>query len=114
MSEDCLYLNVWTPAKSANEKLPVLVYFYGGGAVAGDGSEPRYDGQSMAEHGIVAGYCELSFGCIWILTLPELTSESPYHGSGDYAYLDQNAALKWVQKNIAAFGGDPSRVTIGR
>jgi para-nitrobenzyl esterase len=113
MSEDCLYLNVWTPAKSANEKLPVLVYFYGGGAVAGDGSEPRYDGQSMAEHGIVAITVNYRLGVFGFLTLPELTAESPYHGSGDYAYLDQNAALKWVQKNIAAFGGDPSRVTIG-
>jgi len=112
MSEDCLYLNVWTPAKSANEKLPVLVYFYGGGAVAGDGSEPRYDGESMATKGIVAITVNYRLGVFGFLATPELTKESPYHGSGDYAYLDQNAALKWVQKNIAAFGGDPSRVTI--
>jgi len=112
MSEDCLYLNVWTPAKSANEKLPVLVYFYGGGSVAGDGSEPRYDGESMATKGIVAITVNYRLGVFGFLALPELSGESPYHGSGDYAYLDQNAALKWVQKNIAAFGGDPARVTI--
>ncbi len=113
MSEDCLYLNVWTPAKTANARLPVLVYFYGGGAVAGDGSEPRYDGESMARKGIVAVTVNYRLGVFGFLALPELTKESPYHGSGDYAYLDQNAALKWVQKNIAYFGGDPARVTIG-
>jgi para-nitrobenzyl esterase len=112
MSEDCLYLNVWTPAKSGNEKLPVLVYFYGGGAVAGDGSEPRYDGENMAQRGIVSVTMNYRLGVFGFLSLPELTSESPYHGSGDYAYLDQNAALKWVKDNIAAFGGDPNRVTI--
>lgn len=112
MSEDCLYLNVWTPAKAAGAKLPVLVYFYGGGSVAGDGSEPRYDGESMATKGIVAVTVNYRLGVFGFLAHPELSKETSYHGSGDYAYLDQNAALQWVQKNIAAFGGDPARVTI--
>lgn len=112
MSEDCLYLNVWTPAKTGKEKLPVLVYFYGGGAVAGDGSEPRYDGESMARRGIVSLTVNYRLGVFGFLSHPGLTRESTYHGSGNYGYLDQNAALAWVQKNIAAFGGDPDRVTI--
>ena len=112
MSEDCLYLNVWTPAKSANDRLPVLVYFYGGGFVAGDGSEPRYDGESMARKGIVALTVNYRLGVFGFLAHPELTKEAPYHGSGNYGLLDQAAALQWVKKNIAAFGGDPRRVTI--
>ncbi|AUD00761.1 carboxylesterase/lipase family protein [Spirosoma pollinicola] len=112
MSEDCLYLNVWTPAKSANEKLPVLVYFYGGGFMAGDGSEGRYDGESMARKGIVALTVNYRLGVFGFMAHPELTKESPHHSSGNYAYLDMAAALRWVQQNIAAFGGDPKRVTI--
>lgn len=112
MNEDCLYLNVWTPAKSGKERLPVLVYFYGGGFVAGDGSEARYDGESMAQKGIVALTVNYRLGVFGFLSHPELTEESPHHASGNYGLLDQTAALKWVQQNIAAFGGDPSRVTI--
>jgi para-nitrobenzyl esterase len=112
VSEDCLYLNVWTPAKSASEKLPVLVYFFGGGFVAGDGSEGRYEGASMAAKGIVAVTVNYRLGVFGFFTHPELTKESPHHASGNYALLDQNAALQWVQKNIAAFGGDPRKVTI--
>ena len=112
MSEDCLYLNVWTPAKSGSERLPVLVYFYGGGFVAGDGSEPRYDGDSMARRGIVTLTVNYRLGVFGFLAHPELTKESPHHASGNYALLDQHAALQWVQKNILAFGGDPKRVTI--
>ncbi len=112
MSEDCLYLNVWTPARSAKEKLPVLVYFYGGGFVAGDGSESRYDGESMAAKGIVAVTVNYRLGVFGFLAHPELTQESPHHASGNYGLLDQNAALQWVIKNIAAFGGDPKKVTI--
>src|SRR5579872_2985175 len=107
VSEDCLYLNVWTPAKSARERLPVLVYFFGGGFMAGDGSEPRYDGESMATMGIVALTVNYRLGVFGFMAHPELTKESPHHASGDYALLDQNAALRWVQANIAAFGGDP-------
>ena len=112
MSEDCLYLNVWTPAKSAGEQLPVLVYFFGGGFVAGDGSEPRYDGESMARRGIVSLTVNYRLGVFGFMAHPELTRESSHHASGNYALLDQHAALKWVQANIAAFGGDPTRVTI--
>ncbi len=112
MSEDCLYLNVWTPAKSERERLPVLVYFFGGGFQAGDGSEPRYDGESMAAKGIVALTVNYRLGVFGFFSHPELTRESPHQASGNYAFLDQNAALAWVQQNIAAFGGDPKRVTI--
>lgn len=112
MSEDCLYLNVWTPAKSDQERLPVLVYFYGGGNMAGDGSEPRYDGESMACKGIVTVTVNYRLTVFGFLAHPELTQESPHHASGNYGYLDQAAALRWVQQNIAAFGGDPDRVTI--
>ena len=112
MSEDCLYLNVWTPAKSGKERLPVLVYFYGGGFVAGDGSEPRYDGESMATKGIVVVTMNYRLGVFGFFAHPELTKESPHRASGNYALLDQAAALRWVQQNIAAFGGDPKRVTI--
>ena len=112
MSEDCLYLNVWTLATSGSEKLPVMVYFFGGGFMAGDGSEPRYDGESMATKGIVAVTVNYRLGVFGFLAHPELTKESPHHVSGNYALLDQNAALHWVHQNIAAFGGDPGRVTI--
>ncbi len=112
MSEDCLYLNVWTPAKSSKEKLPVLVYFFGGGYVAGDGSESRYDGESMAAKGIVAVTVNYRLGVFGFMAHPELSAESPHHASGNYGLLDQNAGLRWVQQNIAAFGGDPARVTI--
>ena len=112
VSEDCLYLNVWTPSKTGKEQLPVLVYFYGGGFVAGDGSEPRYDGESMARRGIVAVTVNYRLGVFGFLAHPELTKESPHHASGNYGLLDQSAALRWVQQNIAAFGGDPTQVTI--
>ncbi len=112
MSEDCLYLNVWTPAKSPAEKLPVLVYFYGGGFMSGDGSEFRYDGESMARKGIVTLTVNYRLGVFGFLAHPTLSKESPYHGSGNYGLLDQQAALRWVRENIAAFGGDPEKVTI--
>jgi para-nitrobenzyl esterase len=112
MSEDCLYLNVWTPAKTANEKLPVLVYFYGGGFRAGDGSETRYDGESMARKGIVTITVNYRLGIFGFFAHPELSKETAYHGSGNYGLLDQLAALRWVNKNISAFGGDPKHVTI--
>src|SRR5206468_5553121 len=105
-------LNVWTPAKSPSERLPVLVYFYGGGFVAGDGSEPRYDGESMAQNGIVTLTVNYRLNVFGFLAHPELTQESPHHASGNYGYLDQAAALSGVRQNIAAFGGDPERVTI--
>lgn len=112
ISEDCLYLNVWTPAKRNTKGLPVLVYFYGGGFVVGDGSEPRYDGASMAKKGIVVVTVNYRLNIFGFLAHPDLSAESPYKASGNYGLLDQNAALKWVNKNIAAFGGDPNKVTI--
>lgn len=112
MSEDCLYLNVWTPAKTGKEKLPVLVYIFGGGFQNGDGSEPRYDGGNMARKGMVAVSLNYRTNVFGFLAHPELTKESPHKASGNYGLLDQVAALQWVQKNIAAFGGDPARVTI--
>ncbi|PWK18132.1 para-nitrobenzyl esterase [Arcicella aurantiaca] len=112
VSEDCLYLNVWTPTKRNTKDLPVLVYFYGGGNVAGDGSEPRYDGESMSKKGIVVVTCNYRLNIFGNFAHPELSAETSYKGSGNYGYFDQIAALKWVQKNIAQFGGDPKKVTI--
>lgn len=112
VSEDCLYLNVWTPASSSSEKLPVLVYFYGGGFRAGDGSEFRYDGESIARTGVVAITVNYRLAVFGFFAHPALTKESPHHASGNYGLLDQAAALVWVQQNIAAFGGDPKRITI--
>ena len=112
MSEDCLYLNVWTPAKSDQEKLPVLVYIFGGGFQNGDGSEPRYDGENMARKGMVAVSVNYRTNIFGFFVHPELTKESPHHAAGNYGLLDQVAALRWVQKNIAAFGGDSKRVTV--
>src|SRR5262249_56247806 len=110
--EDCIYWNVWTPAKSGFEKLPVLVYFFGGGFVAGDGSEGRYDGESMAKKGIVAITVNYRLGAFGFFAHPELTKESPQRASGNYGLFDQHAALEWARQNIEAFGGDPKRVTI--
>jgi para-nitrobenzyl esterase len=112
LSEDCLYLNVWTPAKQNDKDLPVLVYFYGGGNVAGDASEYRYDGESMAKKGIVVVTTNYRLNIFGNLAHPELTAEAPYKASGNYGQLDQNMALQWVQDNISAFGGDPRKVTI--
>ena len=112
VGEDCLYLNVWTPTTSDKELLPVLVYFYGGGFIAGDGSEPRYDGESMARRGIVAVTVNYRLNVFGFFAHPELTQESPHRASGNYGLLDQAAALRWVHENIAAFGGDPARITI--
>ena len=112
VSEDCLYLNIWTPAKRNTKDLPVLVYFYGGGNVAGDASEYRYDGESMARKGMVVVTTNYRLNIFGFLSHPELSAEAPYKASGNYGVLDQHAALKWVNKNIAAFGGDPGKVTI--
>jgi para-nitrobenzyl esterase len=113
MSEDCLYLNVWTPADAVpGARLPVLFYIHGGGWVAGDGSEPRYDGESMAARGIVVVTLSHRLGIFGFFSHPELTAESPQHASGNYGHLDQVASLQWVRDNIASFGGDPEQVTI--
>ena len=112
VSEDCLYLNIWTPTTRNMKNLPVLVYFYGGGNVAGDASEYRYDGESMAKKGMVVVTTNYRLNVFGNLAHPELSMESPYKASGNYGQLDQNMALQWVQKNIKVFGGDPKKVTI--
>lgn len=112
LSEDCLYLNIWTPATRNSKDLPVLLYYFGGGNVAGDGSEPRYDGESMAKKGIVVITCNYRLNIFGFMAHPELSAESPYKASGNYGLLDQSAALKWVYDNIAAFGGNPKKITI--
>ncbi|GAB3234643.1 carboxylesterase family protein [Algoriphagus aestuariicola] len=112
VSEDCLTLNVWTPAKRSSKDLPVLVYFYGGGFVAGDASEPRYNGESMAKKGIVVVTVNYRLGVFGFLAHPELSAEASYKASGNYGLLDQSLALQWVKDNIAAFGGNPNQVTI--
>ncbi|MFP5206202.1 MAG: carboxylesterase family protein [Acidobacteriota bacterium] len=112
MSEDCLYLNVWTPAKSARARIPVLVWIYGGGFNAGATSIPTYSGEVLARKGVVLVSVAYRVGILGFLAHPELSAESPDHGSGNYGLLDMIAALQWIKRNIAAFGGDPSKVTI--
>jgi para-nitrobenzyl esterase len=112
LGEDCLYLNIWTPAKSPSEKLPVLIYFYGGGYQAGDGSEPRYDGEAIARKGVVTVTANYRLGIFGFFAHPELTKESSKHASGNYGLLDQSAAIRWIYDNVAAFGGDPRKITI--
>ncbi|MEG3163998.1 carboxylesterase family protein [Sphingomonas sp. PB2P19] len=112
-SEDCLTLNVWMPAGTPRgAKLPVLFYIHGGGAIAGDGSEKRYDGASMARRGMVVVTINYRLGVFGFLATPELAAESPQHAAGNYGLLDQAAALDWVRRNVETFGGDPGRITI--
>jgi para-nitrobenzyl esterase len=111
-SEDCLYLNVWTPASSAQAHLPVMVWIYGGGFGAGSASEPRQDGENLAKKGVVVVSFNYRLGIFGFFPHPELTKESPHQAAGNYGLLDQVAALEWVHKNIGAFGGDPDKVTI--
>jgi para-nitrobenzyl esterase len=112
MSEDCLYLNVWTPASRNDKNLPVLVYFYGGGFSAGDGSEPRYNGEAMAQQGVVVVTVNYRLNLFGFLAHPDLSAETAHKGSGNYGLMDQYASLQWVKENIEAFGGDPNKVTI--
>jgi para-nitrobenzyl esterase len=112
VSEDCLYLNLWTPARTANEHLPVIVWIYGGGYINGSASMPLYWGDRLAQKGVVVVTIAYRLGPLGFLALPELSRESPHHTSGNYGLMDQIAALDWIQRNIAAFGGDPKCVTI--
>ena len=112
MGEDCLYLNVWMTARNAKAKQPVLVMFHGGGFAAGSASEPRTDGEWFARRGIVVVEPNYRLAVFGFLAHPELTKESSGRGSGNYGMLDQAAALEWVRRNVAAFGGDPGNVTI--
>jgi len=111
-SEDCLYLNVWTGAKSASEKRPVMVFVYGGGFTGGSGSLPGYDGEALAKKGAVVVTFNYRLGAFGFFAHPELTKESDRRASGNQGLMDQIAALQWVQRNIAGFGGDPKKVTV--
>jgi para-nitrobenzyl esterase len=111
-SEDCLYLNVWTTAESADERRPVMVWLYGGGFFGGAGSEPRYAGDGLARKGAVVVTLNYRLGALGFLAHPELSAEAQPHASGNYGMHDAIAALDWVQRNIAAFGGDPGNVTV--
>src|SRR5258708_2567215 len=112
MSEDWLYLNVWTPAKTSDAKLPVMVWIYGGGFVAGATSEQRQDGSALAQQGVVVVSMNYRLGIFGFFVHPELAKESGRNAAGNYGLLDQLAALQWVHDNVAAFGGDPANVTI--
>src|SRR6188474_3415681 len=111
-SEDCLYLNVWTTAESASERRPVMVWLYGGGFSGGAGSEPRYAGDGLARKGAVVVTLNYRLGSLGFFAHPQLAAEAPSKTSGNYAMQDAIAALQWVQRNIAAFGGDPGNVTV--
>lgn len=112
-NEDCLYLDVWTPTLSATDRLPVMVWLHGGANIAGGGGfDPVYHGGPLITHGVILVVVEYRVGIFGFLAHPELTRESPHHSSGNYALLDQLAALRWVHDNIARFGGDPGNVTV--
>ena len=112
MDEDCLYLNVWTPAKSPEEKLPVFFWIFGGGFQWGYTAEMEFDGERLAARGMVVVSVNYRLGALGFLSHPEITAESP-EAPGNFGLLDQQAGLRWVVENIAAFGGDPERITIG-
>ena len=112
VSEDCLYLNVWTPAKAAGEKLPVMVWIFGGAYYEGGGNSPHNHGDSLAAKGVVLVNFNYRLGPLGFLAHPELTAESEHKASGNYALMDSIAVLKWVRDNIEQFGGDPDNVTI--
>jgi len=112
MSEDCLYLNVWTPAKSHKERVPVLVWIYGGGFSGGATSVPDYSGEKLAGRGVVLVSIAYRVGMFGFFAHPELSAESAHRVSGNYGLLDMIEGLRWVQRNIAAFGGDPRKVTV--
>jgi len=111
-SEDCLNLNIWTPANAKPGSLPVMVWMHGGGYTAGSASEPRHDGQSLAHHNVVIVTLNYRLGIFGFFTHPDLAAESPHHAAGNYGLLDQAAALAWVSQNITAFGGDPNNITV--
>jgi para-nitrobenzyl esterase len=112
VSEDCLYLNVWKPVLASGVRLPVMVWIYGGGLTNGSAAVPLYAGDQLARRGVVVVTLNYRLGVFGFLALPALSAESAHHSSGDYGLLDQIAALQWVRRNIAAFGGDPRNVTV--
>ncbi len=112
MSEDCLYLNVWTAASGADEARPVMIWIHGGAFRQGSGSMPSFDGTALAEKGVVVVTINYRLGVFGLMAHPGLTAETLHRASGNYGLLDQVAALQWIRRNIAAFGGDPSNVTL--
>jgi para-nitrobenzyl esterase len=112
VSEDCLFLNIWTAAARAGEKRPVFVYLHGGANTEGSGSIDSYNGEGLARKGVLMITVNYRLGVFGFFTHPELTKESDGRGAGNFALMDQMAALRWVKRNIAAFGGDPDRVTV--
>jgi para-nitrobenzyl esterase len=112
VSEDCLYLNIWAPANGPQKRLPVIVWIYGGGYINGSASMPLYWGDRLAHKGVIVVTIAYRLGPLGFLALSELTRESPHHSSGNYGLMDQIAALEWVHRNVAAFGGDPKCVAI--
>lgn len=112
-SEDCLYLNIWSPAQSQDDKLPVFVWVHGGGMVAGTGMSPFFEGEKLAAKGIIVVTINYRLGLFGFLCHPELTAESPHSTSGNYALLDIRQAVVWLRENVSAFGGDPDRITVG-
>jgi para-nitrobenzyl esterase len=112
IGEDCLFLNVWTAANTANSRLPVMFWIYGGAFNEGSSSVAVYDGTELAKKGVILVSVNYRVGPLGFLAHPELTKESDHHSSGNYGLLDQIAALQWVHTNISAFGGDPNQVTI--
>ncbi len=111
-SEDCLYLNVWSPTTTPQHGLPVMVWLHGGSNTIGSGAQTTYDGYSLAAHSVILVTINYRLGVLGFFSHPELTAESPHHSSGNYGLLDEIAALAWVQRNIASFGGDPKNVTL--
>jgi para-nitrobenzyl esterase len=112
-SEDCLYLNIWAPpAAGTTDKAPVIVWIYGGGLSIGSAGMANYDGENLARQGVIYVSIAYRLGGFGFMAHPELTAESPHHASGNYGFLDQVAALQWIRRNIARFGGDPNRVVI--
>jgi para-nitrobenzyl esterase len=112
MSEDCLYLNIWTPDHRPGARLPVMVWIYGGGFQNGSASDPIYRGGGLARKGVVIIGINYRVGVLGFLAYPGLTAESPHHASGNYGLMDMVAALTWIRANAAAFGGDPRNVTV--
>src|SRR6202451_2093800 len=111
-SEDCLTLNVWAPAAKSKDKLPVMVWIFGGGFAGGGTSEPRQDGEHLTRKGVLVVSMNYRLGIFGFFATRELAAEDPHHAAGNYGLLDELAALQWVRRNIKAFGGDPDNVTI--
>ncbi len=111
-SEDCLTLNVWAPAGKPKGKLPVMVWIFGGGFAGGGTSEPRQDGETLTHKGVLVVSMNYRLGIFGFFATHELAAEDPHHAAGNYGLLDELAAIQWVRRNIAAFGGDPDNVTI--